>query len=112
MVGGYGLLRGHGEVLREFVSPEPAHLLGLVGFAISRFEYGSQIGGRNPVRIFARQQGIGRAEQAVDGNGQTGFVERFANYAGFDCFLRKLTLPSMMLQRLALGENFRKVSKT
>lgn len=107
MIRNDGVPGRHGEVARKFVHPEPTHFLGLVRFAIPRFAFqdSPQIRGRNPMLAFFRQQVIGDAEQAIDGNLQTDFFQRLANRAAFNGF-QKIDFPSDDAPALRFGREF------
>jgi hypothetical protein len=88
LVGFDRIARCHREVVGKFVGGEPAHFACLVRLAVSRraLQDASQVRRGDPVLAFVREQVIGDAQQAVDGNFQAHLFEGLANCAGLEGF--------------------------
>jgi hypothetical protein len=65
------------------VEGEPGDLEGFVGLAVAGLAGcgAAKVGGRDPVLVFVRDQMVGNAEEALDGDGEADFFEGFAESA-------------------------------
>ena len=78
----------HGEIRRKPIEREPGGFASLARFAILGAAAGdaAQIGGRNPVLIFERQEVVGNTEETFDGDFDADFLAGFPEGAGCESF--------------------------
>jgi hypothetical protein len=79
---------GHGEIRRESIEREPGDFTSFARFAILGAAAGdtAEIGGRNPVLVFQRQDVVGDTEETLDGDFDADFLAGFAECACCESF--------------------------